>query len=88
MSEEKEEIENGETSLAAETSSEKRIGCAHYKRRAKFVVSKIFLLFCKIVTYVIFIGILGNSLWFNAQTGFKTLDDYIYTSAAQIFENC
>lgn len=35
---EKEEIENGDSSVATETSSEKRIGCAHYKRRAKFVV--------------------------------------------------
>lgn len=41
MSKEKEETEivkiNG--AVGAEASKEKRIGCAHYKRRAKFVVS-------------------------------------------------
>lgn len=88
MSEEKEEIENGDTSVATETSSEKRIGCAHYKRRAKFVVSKIFPLNCNILTQVIFVRNFGISLWVNAQAEFKTLEYYIYTSAAQIFENC
>lgn len=43
MSNDKEETVNGEPSVAteetAEQTVEKRIGCAHYKRRAKFVVS-------------------------------------------------
>lgn len=33
------EISNGEATKEDETIVEKRIGCAHYKRRSKFVVS-------------------------------------------------
>lgn len=40
MSKENTETENGESSVTTEEISEKRIGCAHYKRRAKFVVNK------------------------------------------------
>lgn len=39
MSTENEEAVNINGSENAEPSKEKRIGCAHYKRRAKFVVS-------------------------------------------------
>lgn len=38
MSKEKVEKANGEPSTEPEQLTEKRIGCAHYKRRAKFVV--------------------------------------------------
>lgn len=41
MSESELNTSNGETPAVNEQSSEKRIGCAHYKRRAKFVVGVI-----------------------------------------------
>lgn len=33
------EAPNGECEVQTEQAAEKRVGCAHYKRRAKFVVS-------------------------------------------------
>lgn len=38
MSMDKEEIKTSEDVSVPEQNGEKRIGCAHYKRRAKFVV--------------------------------------------------
>lgn len=40
MSKDKEETMNGDSAGVSEQTPEKRIGCAHYKRRAKFVVSR------------------------------------------------
>lgn len=39
MSKEKAETVNGDSAAVIEQTNEKRIGCTHYKRRAKFVVS-------------------------------------------------
>ena len=45
MSENSINTSNDEPPAVNEQNSEKRIGCAHYKRRAKFVVSLIILYF-------------------------------------------
>lgn len=44
MSEEQEEIVINNGAVPTESSKEKRIGCAHYKRRAKFVVRVLLIL--------------------------------------------
>lgn len=39
MSKANSDTSNGESAVVTEEIAEKRVGCAHYKRRAKFVVS-------------------------------------------------